>query len=237
MAGVLSSTAPTPEESYGMAEEASQRPVDASDELDLPEVAQTDPERWERLLALLPPLEADALALYCSGDPPRTQSEVAIIQGVSQAAVGYRIARAAQRLRWIAGPGSWFTPDDVRRVLGGTWIPERSIRLLAEFWACGNYAEAGRRVGDPDPRDRTLRLIDRDLAELARIDPDRYGRIHEGFCRLVAEGLALGMRTPGRFDGRLDADAPTGLLGAPRSPVDASAEGGRVSTVWTPRQG
>lgn len=195
---VLSSDTPTPEQMMIDAE----TPSAPEEPLDVRHLATTDPEMWERLLARLPAQEADSLALYVSGEPPRAQHEVGAILGVTQAATGYRIARGLQRLRWMVGVGAWFTESQLRRALGEVIPDPQNVEMLIAFWSCGNYAETGRRVGIPDARDRILRLIDRDLAGWATRAPKRYGRLHEAYRRLVAEGLALGMRTRSRFDGR-----------------------------------
>jgi len=44
-----------------------------------------------------------------------------------------RIQRAIKRLKWQAGPGSWFTAEDIERELAGVLEP-RELRALIVYW-------------------------------------------------------------------------------------------------------
>ena len=118
-----------------------------------------------------------------------TQEEYARRVNITQSGISYRLTRALRRLEWLTvGPGSWFTPLELKRALEST-MGERNPRRLAFLvicWMTLNKSEAIRRVRQDNPHRNASRwwsLAMRDLAALSCEHPE-LRVYYEGFCEI-----------------------------------------------------
>lgn len=141
-------------------------------------------ERLRTLLTRIPPEEATVVALSLNG---ATQEAIGDALGIRQSTVSYRLARATERLLWLAGRGSLFGADDVRRDLAPV-LERQTVRILAEWWATGSQMRAAEaaRVSHYRARSTLLGAIG-ELRESAEVDP----KYPVGFLALWQDGCAL----------------------------------------------
>jgi hypothetical protein len=95
-------------------------------------------------LSRLPARERDALVGYYQGGQPQTL--IAERMGISQPEVHRRIARAIQRARWLHGPATWFTSEDIERDLSGK-LPDDQVKALAIYWRETSYSAVHKELG------------------------------------------------------------------------------------------
>ena len=78
----------------------------------------------------------------------RTQDEIAAAEGCSQAMVAYHLRRASHRLRWLSGPGSWFTASQLYESCLGAGMKGLSSKVLADYWDSTSQTVTGERNGE-----------------------------------------------------------------------------------------
>lgn len=147
-----------------------------------------------QVLEEIPAKEREAVVSYFGGR--QTQQSIAAREQLSQPGVQYRIERAIKRLRWVAGPGSWFTERDIRRDLRGDFTREEVVALTV-FWTTSSQTAVQKRLGYPT-HNRAWRLLRKAIERLE-------GRYREGFDRLLKEGkLLLAARPTKKFSALRD---------------------------------
>lgn len=160
------------------------------------------------LLDLLPPRDADTVELYLSGEPPRSQYELAEIFGETQSGISYRLQAAVQRLRWHVRWG-WLTPEKMRTALEAAGFDSDKIDILVTYWETGGQNETARLlgIGQGAVRHRTITSLER-LARTPGCEAISNG-LHELFtvgpilCGIKADpenrpGRKRGQVEPGR---------------------------------------
>lgn len=211
IAALLADAAPTPEELLAEAED----PVEEVERPELCERLGVTPERLAALIDRLPPIEGDILDFLGRGV---YQHEIAQVipradgGRMSQAAISYRLQRARERMRWMLGPGSWFTVDDVRRELGpvldewpGVRVAARTVaatpasEALAVLWETTCLTEVDRLTGWR--ADRVKRIVRGLLPEISGEHP-HLERYEAGFRELFDRRLQVLWEQPRWIPGR-----------------------------------
>ena len=121
--------------------------------------------------------DQQALTAYFSG--MQSQTEFAARVGISQPGMSWRIALALRRLRWLAGPGSLFAPEDIERELRGVLTYEE-VRALSIYWRTTFQSDVARELRLKNP----YHLLHGAIRKLT-------GRFRRGFEALLAEGKRL----------------------------------------------
>jgi hypothetical protein len=135
-------------------------------------------KKLHEYLARLSADDRDALTAYFSG--MQSQTAFAARVGISQPGMSWRIAHALRRLRWLAGPGSLFTSEDVERDLRGV-LSYEEVRALAIYWRTTFQSDVMRELRlEKHP----YHLLHGAIAKLS-------GRYRRGFDALLAEGKRL----------------------------------------------
>ena len=150
----------------------------------VPDVAHLD-----AMIAKLPLVEQDIVHLVHAG---KYQWEIAEILGVTQCAISHRLHRAAQRLRWIAGPGSLFTSEDMVRdeaILLHALEPQQ-VEYLRVFWETTSFARTGERLGHRHTKHTHLKVMTAYRRLMASTDP-ALTIYQDGFTQLLDWGLGL----------------------------------------------
>lgn len=151
-----------------------------------PPVDLADLDAW---IDRLPLVEQDILHLVREGKP---QWEIAEIFGVTQCSISIRLKRATERLRWIAGPGSWFSPDDMLRdeaILLRALEPQQVV-YLRTLWEVGNYTQVGRQLGHYRTKHTRSKCLDAYYRLQRSTDPE-LGLYRRGFEELLSWGMGL----------------------------------------------
>ncbi len=78
----------------------------------------------------------------------RTQDEIAASEGCSQAMVAYHLRRAGHRLRWLSGPGSWFSAPQLYADCIGARMAKTEAKVLADYWDSTSQTVTGERSGE-----------------------------------------------------------------------------------------
>lgn len=151
---------------------------------DDPFVAVRSPDRYERAIARIPPIEADSLEMLLLG---KTQREIGEIFSTSQPMISYYAAKAIKRLTYlVSGPGSMFDPEDVTTALGPFLTP-REVLILKTLWESTSTAHVARAAGlsksSGSLTNYTLPRIFRRLRELASTHPE-LAKFSSGFDEL-----------------------------------------------------
>lgn len=151
------------------------------------------PERatmtWDdAVLDRLPKEEADLLTMYYVDR--KSQHEIAQVMRCSQPAISYAISRAQQRVRWIMGPGSWFTSEQFRDACR-TVLSPGTTTLMATYWQTTSQTATGLMYGML--QGRTRHAIHHGTARLASASygDRRYSRYALGFSELEQWGQGL----------------------------------------------
>jgi hypothetical protein len=137
-------------------------------------------ERLHAGLARLEPDEREIVIGYFEGE--QSQHAIARRVGKSQPGVHARLHAAIRRLRWLLGPGSRFTLEDIARDWRGL-LPARHVRALQIFWRTANWREVHRQLGKAD-YDATRRMLRKALAAMT-------GKYKEGFDSLRANARIM----------------------------------------------
>jgi predicted transcriptional regulator len=131
---------------------------------------------FEQFLERIPKREADAIFLfYIQG---KRQSDIAVIFGITQAAVSYRLQRAVTRIKFLMSVPI-ITEEDIRRDLtqvfrirspySDPWKELLDVNILVEMWRTTCQSETAERLKTTQGRvrHRFFRLCGRlkDLAE------------------------------------------------------------------------
>lgn len=123
-------------------------------------------KRYEALLDHLPRVERELVHLNLVRELP--QRQVALLYGVSRPAITQRVARAMDRLRWLADwPGVGITQAQLERDLWGVF-PAATRRLLWTLLSTTSQSEAGRAVGR---RQGYARSVARQAVDRMRPEP------------------------------------------------------------------
>ncbi len=128
----------------------------AGEEIELGDYSLIEP-----LLRFLPPLEADVIELHYGRK--KTQTDIGIIFGMSWPAVGYRLRRAVERIRFILSVPA-MKEADMRRELAALFEDSDDVEIFVGLWETTCIAEIARRMGWREQRvgyrfARGLRLL------------------------------------------------------------------------------
>ena len=82
-------------------------------------------------LTLISAEEADCIDLSSRGCH---QVDIGEILGIDQVAVSFKIRRGLERIRWLVGPGSWFTGEELRSSLTEKRWTSQEVEILALLW-------------------------------------------------------------------------------------------------------
>lgn len=172
---ILRAPGPSPEEMVAEAE-------DPTPERDGPLRELTD-EQLGAVLAKLPPIEQDMIALWFRG---KIQAEIAAMWGLTQAACSYRLMRAIARLRFFIEVHSLFTTEDVERDLNGEVSP-LDLNILGTFWGCTSQTVTAQILGltQGRVRHRLYKTVRDELPVLAARDPGKFGVYSRGFSNVL----------------------------------------------------
>jgi hypothetical protein len=135
----ISDTAPSPEDLLLEREELDAAGLEEPAEPALP----ANRARYRQLLAQyldqLSPEEREAVLLCVAGG--HTHEQLAARAGLHKSGAQYRISRAKKRLKWLAGPGSSFTAEDVERL---PCLTPDEARALATYWRTTSHSAVHR---------------------------------------------------------------------------------------------
>lgn len=130
----------------------------------------------------LPASERDVVIAYFAGG--QNQYQLAARAGMSQPGMRARILRGVQRLRWMSGPGSWFTSGDIERDLAPA-LESVEVRALSIYWRTTNQADVQRDLGvTAYSRTRIWHLLHNAIAKLS-------GQYRRGFDALLKHGIMV----------------------------------------------
>ena len=141
---------------------------------------QLTPEEIHALLARLPPEQRDPIVAYLAAG--RSQRDIAEELGIAQPSVHFRIKRGIKCMQWIAGPHSWYTPEDVERDLSGTMSADE-VLALSIYWRTTSKRAVQTALG-MQWTSQSWRLLDGAIRKLS-------GRYRKGFDELEEWGQYL----------------------------------------------
>ena len=141
------------------------------------------------VLAKLPAVEGRYVTLRLRG---RTEEAIAQMYGVTQQSVSKRLRRAELRLRWIEGPGTWFTSSELIDASKSAGCVRTDAALVGTYWATTSLMAAARSTKLPKEaaRHHTLR-VRQILAERAWSSTPALARFAIGLGELSSWGREL----------------------------------------------
>ena len=179
-----------PEQLLTLAEEAPEEETDP-EETD-PEETDPGPPRglaFDRGMARLSTTDREVIQA-CVLDGV-LQREFAILVGISQCGVSCRLATAKRRLRWFAvGPGSWFTPVELKDALEGHVIPEVGAWLCI-YWLTGNASYTNYTLGFSPPNGHKQLLNVFRMLALKVLEVPALQRYYDGLAELAKSRMQL----------------------------------------------
>jgi DNA-directed RNA polymerase specialized sigma24 family protein len=98
----------------------------------------------EPLLDRIPEREADLIFLYFK--QYKRQADIAIIFGVTQAAISYRLDRGIQRIKFLLRIPS-VTEEELRRDLPGAFPQQIDVNILVGMWSTTCQSEVAKLLG------------------------------------------------------------------------------------------
>jgi DNA-directed RNA polymerase specialized sigma24 family protein len=135
------------------------------------EAEQLDPSYEAQIVPLLPRIpvrEADLLELYFI--QKKRQADIAIIFGVTQAAISYRLERGIQRIKFLLSIPR-LTEQEIREALPLAFDNPIDINILVGMWQTTCQSEVATKLGltQGRVRHRFFRAV-RTLREKAKVD-------------------------------------------------------------------
>lgn len=151
------------------------------------------------LLDLLPPREADMIQMYFVDH--KRQVDIAYIFELTQAAVSYRLARAAERLRFLISIPQ-IPDDEIVELLEIANFKRRDISILLLYRELSSQSRVAERLGmeQSNARHRIFEAVKR-LNKLAARDP-RYRDIAKLYTMQTEAGCILHNVKSPRWKGR-----------------------------------
>lgn len=115
------------------------------------EAGEPDDEPDEEEAVEIPPIERlsveEQTAVTMYYEDGYTQQEIGDAMGISKVMVAYHLHRAAHRLRWMLGPGSWFSGVKLFTDVSQAGMPEEQALVLQGWWESTSQSVAGERLG------------------------------------------------------------------------------------------
>lgn len=165
-----------PEEALIASEDSDDVPDDPKPRLDL------------GLLEKLPREEADLLTLYYV--ERKSQKDIAACMGCSQPAVSYAIQRAFLRVRWMLGPGSWFSSEEFVQGCSGA-LASQTLVLMGDYWRTTSQTATGLLHGMLQGRVRHAIHYGTGRLAAQSYEDRTYSRYALGFAELESWGQNL----------------------------------------------
>ncbi|HLK39094.1 MAG TPA: sigma-70 family RNA polymerase sigma factor [Polyangiaceae bacterium] len=105
---------------------------------------QATPEQIHAALARIEPEQREAIVAYLAAG--RSQAAIAEELGISQPSVHGRIHRGIRAMKWVMGPGSLFTWQELERDCARVVSPIE-LRALSTYWRTTSKKAAGAALG------------------------------------------------------------------------------------------
>ena len=146
------------------------------------------------LIERLPEEEGDVVSMYYI--ERKSQKEISKLIGCTQANISWLINRSFRRIRWMVGPGAWFTSEEFLEDCVGT-LPAEHLAIMATFWSWTSQTAVGLRYGYSQGKIRHITHYG--TAKLASLSYEKrlYSRYALGFSELATWGQGL-LWTPER---------------------------------------
>ena len=156
---------------YPSAEKSPEELVSEAEELDSEAESEPEPEpdplerdKILRALSRLSLEDQDLVRECVLGE--MTQVQYALITGLTQPGVSYRIGRVFERLRWFCGTGGAFTSLELKAACE-PYLKPKTVAWLCVYWTTGNVFATNKLLRLASGSDRAWYL--RSMRELAAV--------------------------------------------------------------------
>ena len=105
--------------------------------------AGVDHGKLERAMDMLPVLEADLI--YMRYTLQKRQDDLAVIMGITQAGVSYRLERAVERLKYLVDRPE-VTEHELRRDLADFFAQQLDVDILISVWKTGCHLDTSKEL-------------------------------------------------------------------------------------------
>jgi DNA-directed RNA polymerase specialized sigma24 family protein len=162
--------------------------IDGEDEEEVEYLEPGHEDQVAKLLDRIPAREADLIEMYYI--LKKKQSDIALIYGVTQAAISYRLDRGIKRIKFLLSIPQ-VTEEELRRDLPRAFPQQIDVNILVGMWQTTCQSEVALRLGLTQGRVRhrffkAVKLLEEQAPKNPKLEP--YQKI---FSRIAKKGFNL----------------------------------------------